>query len=427
MDLHWSRWCTRILALLGVVIHAGTALLRLDTFWPYPKLFDFAAFYAGAWALRQHGSPYALLPPLRERLVTETGLTFGVPALNSFPIWPWLLQPLTWLTFPLAAWIWLLINLGLLLWCTGKLGDMAGISPGRRRVWLFGLVLTFGPVTLNLTLGQTGILLLALALAVGRQFRRQPAVRSGWDPLVQTVGVGSLWLSAMATKLFPLLWLPGLVFLRGRRALGVAFGAMCAFVLLHVVLLPRMTWRYLTQFLPGQADRLTTGTLDDQSLLAWLLRISQPMDFQTPGLFVFQQHRVVWSPPVPVDPDLVRGVCWVLLAGTGTALGWWLWHRRTEQPEPHFYLWVLFSLLVFPHMERYNHTLLLPAMAWLWGQGESGRRRAVIGYFLAGLARLTHLWVLVLPWPWGPLATGFGVVAVLALMFGMVRLLPQAW
>jgi len=77
-------------------------------------------------------------------------------------------------------------------------------------------------------------------------------------------------------------------------------------------------------------------------------------------------------------------------------------------------------------MARYNHTLLLPAIAWLWGQGESGQRFAVVGYFLAGLARLTHLWVLLLPWPWGPLATGFGVMAVLTLMFGMICLNFQA-
>lgn len=43
-----QRWLWAILGVAGALIHFGTALLRLNTFFPYPNLMDFAAFYAGA-------------------------------------------------------------------------------------------------------------------------------------------------------------------------------------------------------------------------------------------------------------------------------------------------------------------------------------------------------------------------------------------
>jgi hypothetical protein len=103
------------------------------------------------------------------------------------------------------------------------------------------------------------------------------------------------------------------------------------------------------------------------------------------------------------------------LLGAGLAVALMLRGSRPSEAEGGFYLWVLYALLSFPHIERYNHALLLPAMAWIWGRHDGQRVVVLIAYCLAGLSRLNHLWAVLLPAPWGPLASGFGVAAVLLL------------
>jgi len=400
-----------LVGLFGLALHLGTALLRLNTFWPYPKLIDFGSFYAGAWAMAHNLSPYTSFADVAQQLASETGLTLHVPALNSFPVWPWLLRPFTHLSFPLAAWLWLGINLVLLGWCTSALANLARFSRGWQRWMLYLLVLTFGPVTLSLTLGQSSILLLALVLLVGRNLQH--------PSLGKTISAGILWIVGVSTKLFPVLWLPGLFLLRKWRELFTAIISLILLMAIQWIKMPQITQEYLFIYLPSRAAQLSNGSLDDQSLLAWLLRLTQPLQFQAPGLFVFQRHQVSWSPGMTVSSDFVWMITMVVLGGTGLWLAWKLWTASGQFSEIYFYLWVLFTLLILPHTERYNHVLLLPAMAWLWGQKE--RLFVVLAYVFAGLARLTHLWVLILPWPWAPIATGFGVMAIIVLMLGVVH------
>jgi hypothetical protein len=100
----------------------------------------------------------------------------------------------------------------------------------------------------------------------------------------------------------------------------------------------------------------------------------------------------------------------------------------SEQQEAAFYLWVLYGLVALLHIERYNHVLLLPPMAWLWGRGRWQRMVVVVGYALVGFSRLTHLWAMLLSAPWGPLAAGFGTYAVFLLGVAIVvSLWPSTW
>ncbi len=407
----------RAVALLALAIHGGTALLRLGAFWPYPRLVDFGAFYAAAAAMRQGLPPYFPSQGFLDALRASSGMPFRPPPIFNPPPWPLLLQPFALLPFPLAAWIWLLLQLAILSWCGRRLADLADVAGIGRWVAL-AVTVTFGPGFLDLTLGQTSTLLLLTALVVGRSLAasRNPAPFSG--------AAGQAL--AVAVKLYPAFWMGALVLRRRWRILALALLLTGAIFLAAGLSQPETSRRYWLDYLPARVTAATEQVnVDDQAWMAWWDRLTLPQSFAVPGLGSSERHPIRWNPAWNLNRRRVRAAGYLLLAAMAGATVWVLWRARPGADEPAFYLWVLLGLLAFPHTERYNHALLLPAMAWLWGEGEQGRRVAVTGYLLAGLARLTHLWVLVLPWPWAPLATGFGVLAVLALMAGMARALPR--
>lgn len=410
------EWFWITLGGVGALIHFGTALLRLDTFFPYPKLMDFAAFYAGAWAVRTGISPYGLPPELLEALRVQLGISFSPPI--SPPIWLWLLQPLTFLHFSTAAFVWLLVLLALLTWSTFTLTQIARYREWRQIGTAFVLALTFGPVFLNLTLGQNGLFLLVAVLIIGQTLQTQ--IKN----LLPTV---IAWILAVGTKLFPLIWLGALPLLRCWRLFVLAAMAVLLALGLTSLLTPTASQDYWLRFLPERIFSYSEQVeIDDQSLVAWLDRLGRPHTFGVPGLSVTQQHTVTWSPPWSVDPQIIRLVGYSLVALLALISTIVLLRAGPAEAEGSFYLWVLYGLIVFPHMERYNHVLLLPAMAWLWAQGSGGRKLVILAYFLVGLSRLTHLWAILLPAPWGPLASGFGLYAVLLLGGGMVTSLTEA-
>ncbi len=406
----WRAWYWWV-AGVALAIHAGTFALRLPVFWPTPALLDFGAFYAAAWALRLGELTYKWSPALRSFLAAQ-GVNPDI-AVNSFPIWPWLLQPMTWLPFAAAAWLWLAANVAVLAWCSRELARLAGVADRRGQLIVFALSVTFGPVALTLTLGQTSILLLALVLWIGRTLRQDR------PPRVDATGA-LLWVAALATKLFPLAWIGGLACLGAWRTLARAVGGLALCVVLHALFVPQQSYAYLTDFLFAQAQELTDAPgINDQSLISVVWHMTQPLAMDAPGITLTQRDRVEWTSAWAVDPALITPVALGVLALVGLGLAWLLWRRRHyADAEGQFYLWVLFSLVVFPHTERYNHTLLLPALAWLWGQER--RPIAAAGYCLVALSRLTYLWARILPAPWGPLLTGSALLATIVLGVGMV-------
>lgn len=413
------HWFWLALAGAGFVIHAGTALLRLGTFFPSPKLLDFAGFYASAWAIRLGLSPYNLPPEWLQGLQVKQAIPLTPPVIFNPPFWPWLLQPLTWFSYPVAASLWLALNLILLTWATIALAEMAGYRSWWVRVPLFFLVLTFGPVFLDLTLGQTSVILLVMALAIGWSLSAYPSVqRISRAPLV-TALAGAL---AVGVKLFPLIWLAALPLVRRWRELVLAALLVVVIFALGFLVSPTGSQAYGQYVL---TERLATASevtsVDDQALVAWLDRLVRPQTFAVSGLGVEQRTTVVWSPPWTVDARAVRWVGYALLLLLVVPCLFLLRRAVPERHEAVFYLWVLYGLLALLHIERYNHVLLLPAMAWLWGasptRGHIGWRRRVVilSYAWVGLARLTHVWAMLLPAPWGPLASGFGLYAVFLL------------
>jgi hypothetical protein len=453
---HWvtMRRCWPWLAIAGVglVAHAGTALLRLSTFFPSPKLFDFSGFYASAWALRLGFSPYYLPLEFLQLLQTQQAIPFTPPVIFNPPFWPWLLQPLTRFSFPVAASLWLVLNLVLLAWATVALADMAGYRSWRARVPFFFLVLTFGPVFLDLTLGQTSAVLLVASLAIGRSLSRyRPAGignplanpansarrTNGRSGAVSTLVVALAGALAVGVKLFPLTWLGALPFLRRWGAFALAALLIVAILGWGFIVSPASSQEYgkylLTERLVNSSE---VTSVDDQALIAWLDRLARPQTFAVSGFGVEQRTTVVWSPPWVVDARVVRWVGYALLALLLVLCLFVLLRAAPERHEAAFYLWVLYGLIALLHIERYNHVLLLPAMAWLWGhslaegdgRGRGQRIVVVVAYALVGLSRLTHLWAILLPAPWGPLASGFGMYAVFLLGAAIVvNVWPSNW
>lgn len=398
---YWLLW---LCGGTGFLIHAGTALLRINTFFPYPKLVDFAGFYAAAWAIRQGQSPYSLSADWLRALQIAQDIPFRPPPIYNPPFWPWLLQLLTLFRFPMAASIWVLLNLAFLAWAVVALSQIIGWQGWRSRAVLFFVVLTFGPVFLDLTLGQTSIVLLVASLAIGRALSSPRRTA----PIVAALAGGL----AVGIKLFPLAWLGISPFLRRWRE-GILTTLIIASIFgLGFVVIPAGSREYTQHLVERVYTSYEVPSADDQALIAWLDRLCRPQTFDVPGLSIEQRRMVVWSPPWSFDVGTVRVVGYILLALLVPPYLVLMLRAVPDQPEGAFYLWVLYCLLALLHMERYNHVLLLPAMAWLWGRGSGKRSIVVIAYVLAGFSRLTHLWVTLLPAPWGPLASGFGLYAV---------------
>ncbi|HEC83437.1 MAG TPA: hypothetical protein ENI46_02985 [Firmicutes bacterium] len=134
-----------------------------------------------------------------------------------------------------------------------------------------------------------------------------------------------------------------------------------------------------------------------------------------PGLDPEKRASVSWKPAWQLSSrqvSVISVLVILLLFGVFITVAM---RNTNADPEAVFYAFVLFSLICLPHMERYNHVLLLPAMAWLWRRGINYHIVAVGAYSLVGLSRLNHVWAMLLGWPSGPIATGGSLYALLLL------------
>lgn len=405
-------WYITVPVGLGLFLHLITAVLRLKTFFPYPKLLDFSAFYTAALALRSGFSPYNFPADWLKFVKTTKNIPFRPPMIYNPPFWPWLLQPLTLINFPAAAWLWVGLNLALLVWSASMLMQLTGYQGKKALTLAFILTVTFGPVFLDLTLGQTSIVLLTTALCIGYSLHQTTKTALWRASFAEGLATGA--------KLFPLMWIGAAVFLRRRKFF--VCGTLAALILLGISALwmPDANREYWLHFLP---QRITSAAeqagMDDQSLSAFLDRVGRAHTYSVPGLNVNESVTVTWTPPWSLNPNLLSWGGYVLAGILALPVIVRLLKTTPAQAEAGFYLWVLYTLAIFPHIERYNHTLLLPAMAWLWRQGKWQKTTAAFAYLLAGLSRLNHVWITVLPAPWAPLASGFGLYATMLLGGGL--------
>lgn len=406
------------LAGAGAVIHFGTALLRLDSFWPVPALVDFSTIYSGAWAMRAGLSAYALSPELLAILQAQ-GLNQPPPGAFNPPFLYALFYPFTWLTYPQAAWAWVLLNLIFLGWITAELLRLGDIRGRRVGLLLYALVVTFGPTFLDLTLGQVSVLMLVALLLMGQRLEN-PSPASA-------LIAGFAGMLAVTIKVYPLFWLGILPFLRRWSFLLASLLFLLLSFALPALWGPPGVLGEWAQFFQGRVlSASEIPGIDDQALTAWLDRIGRSETYGVPGISATTVEFIAWQLPWNFDPLALRLAGYALAGAIAAGVLLHIWRNRHSQPEAHFYLWVLVSLVVVPHIERYNHVLILPGMALLWGRGERARVVVCAVYFLVGLARLTHLWARILPAPWAPLITGSGLLGVLLLIAGLLRTHPRA-
>ena len=397
---------------VGLLMHGGTALLRLNLLLPVPRAMDFAAFYAGAYMFATGQSPYVWSPADAEILQRWIGLGFAPPV--STPGWLLVMAPLVAFSFPLASAIWLLLLVMLVAWSASRLTEFAGYRSLAVKFIVFLLVITFGPTFLTLSLGQNSILLLVAVLLAADYLRTSQAR--------YFVLTSFSWALAILAKLFPVLWF-GILLLLGRIRLLVV---IAAFVLLISGIAqwvaPVAGADYWTSFFGAQMTQYSDeGGIDDQSLVSWFLRIGRPQTYNLSGISVENQHRIEWDPPWNLSSATLILGAYVVLAVVTVLVVYVIWRQRGGDPEGMLFLWVLLTTLLVPHMVRYNHVLLLPAMAWLWQKGKAARVAVCLAYALTGADRLTHLWALLAPAPLAAFASGFGIVATFMLLGASVK------
>lgn len=402
-----------VLAAVGVVLHGGTALLRLSTFWPYPRLVDFSGFYAAVWAWRAGYTPYTMPDTWLTQLMMAQRIPFRPPPIYNPPPLILLVLPLTLVPFPVAAWLWTLLNTGLALLAARWLAELAGLRG--RRAWGVAalLTLTYGPLVLDMSLGQVSVLLLTCALLWLRG-KDEQRLRPSALALALATGL----------KLFPVTWLGAALFSpwqARKTALRYSLATLMALALLSVVLMPTPTYDYAKHVLFGRvSSAAATPGVDDQSLLAWATRLTQPQHFVIHDVEASAQRVVSWTPRNAVPYPAVAGMVTALLTLLGvSALAAMLQAREETQRLGAWSAWLVLGLIALPHMERYNHVLLLPALAWLWGTRPQRRGWVIGAYTMEGLARLTHAFAGALPFPAAAWMSGWGLYAAL-LTFAVV-------
>jgi hypothetical protein len=394
---YWWLWL--LLLVVGAVTNFGTAALRLPTLFPSPQAVDFGAYYAGGWAMRLGVSPFYWPGDFLASLAREHGLVMVPTPPLSTPPYVWMSQVFTFFSFPVASWLWLLVGLSVMIASTRLLVGVAGLSGLRATLLVLPFAVTFGPVFLNLTTGQNGLVILLAALLAGRYL-----ARAGGGACT----VIAVWALAVAAKIYPVLWAAALPFLRRWRLLASLAIACASMFVLIAWRYPEANRDYWYGYLVQRSQEVEQGVSpDDQSLQARIALMGKTNTICFSGMDPFTKYDKVWRSPWELSLAAVRNLSFAAaLALLTIVIVVWVRADRVLNGEGLFYMIVALALLPIPHMERYNHVLLLPAMAWLWRRGGGYRWLTVIAYCLAGLSRLNHLWAILLSWPLGPLATG---------------------
>jgi hypothetical protein len=299
---------------------------------------DFAAYWAAARLLLTDGNPYS--PSELLALQRAVGLAESTPLIMWNP--PWILSfiwPFGLLDFTISQFLWLILNVFLVLFSSHQLLKLYGGSQSKAGVaWL--LAFTFTPTVYALILGQvTPVILFGLATFLSMERKKN------W------IGIG-LVLALMSIKphFLYLFWIAAALWLGSLRDWRIA----CAI---------------------GLAG-LTAGLLPllfDSAIYSNYIRVYQSADYLKPLDLPVPSLRNVVKVLFNLDGFLIEhlptaaGAVWILI--------YWRRHRLEWVWTEHLPLILLVSIVTSPYSWTYDHIVLLPAViqtySWLRDRATS--------------------------------------------------------
>lgn len=316
----------------------------------FMALDDYVEYWTAARLNMTGGNPYD--PDQMEALQRQIGRAEQVPIMMWNPPWTLaLLMPLSLFAYPSSRLLWLLLNLGAVMWCAGWLWTCYGGAPEKRWVaWLAAF--TFGPLLHAIKAGQISPLLL-LGVAAFFFF-----VSKGWE-----------W--AAGASLILCTFKPHLVYLVG---LAVFLWAV------H-----QRRWRVLV----GAAAALVIAMG-----VAWLVN---------PALVSQYRHALAHYPPEQWATPTLGGVLRLVLGterfwlqflpsavGAVWMVAYWLRHRGEWRWARRLPVVLLVSVVTAAYGWTFDQVVLIPAllpaaMALAVGgwRTQTARKAAlVVGYVL---------------------------------------------
>ncbi len=213
------RFIIFLLLIISAVLLFWLAMERLSD----PRLLsvdDYVEYWSAGQLNLVGGNPYdpAQLTPIQ----LQTGRLVGIPVMMWNPPWTLtLVMPLSWLPYPIARVLWLLLHLVIFFLCLTGAWSFYGGDPNYKWVaWLVGF--SFSPFLHVLAAGQIGPLLL-LAVVGFLYFKEQ---RRDW------LAGASLVLLTVKPHVLYLFLLAVLLWTIDRRRWAVLLGGSIAFLLL---------------------------------------------------------------------------------------------------------------------------------------------------------------------------------------------------
>ena len=302
----------------------------------------------------------------------------GVPLFLPFTYPPFaalVMTPLLLVPFPVAGWLWALLQVGLLWVCAGiafrpflgRWGERRGLAQGL----VAAVLVQLQPVQDGIRFGQVNSVVVTLCLV--DVARRSP----GWWPRGSLVGL------VAAVKLTPATFWVHFAVAGRRRELVASVGAAAAATLFTAAVSPSSTVAYWTDALLDPARLGPNGNVSNQSIRGALIRLG---------------------------PSSTTGqtLLWVALAGVAAVAGFWLSARLDRLGEPVAVVAAvgMVAVLVSPVSWIHHWQWGIVVIGALLGDGR-GRRR--VGTALAA----TVVLALKLPW-WGGAWPGHGPLVTLA-------------
>jgi Glycosyltransferase family 87 len=328
--------------LMGDAVHAATTNAAASD----PKhVRDFVEYWAATRLLLTGNNPYG--PTELFELQRSVGWTDSIPLLMWNP--PWALSiilPFGLASFDVAQFLWLLLNIFIVVFCAKQLWLLYGGPPtAYRRAWL--VVLTFAPAYLVLILGQIGpLILLGLVgfLICARDHH--------W----KWAGAFTILISVKPHLLY-LFWIALVLWIIEKRQWQLMIGAtVSGFIAAAIPLL------------------FSPSVYADYVQLNRTAKLPTPFDWQTPtmgqAVRFFFAPEAVWLQFVP---SLI-GVFWLLFH----------WHKSKNQWEWSAQLPILIvaSLATTSFAWSFDYVVLLPAIiqaaSWLSRRPVLSRESAVI-------------------------------------------------